>query len=104
MAVKAICAKPTAAINTRDSTYRCEMANAASAAQKTVPPTSICCTLGFLLFHANQSADRSDPIPKDEDMKPKPVGPACKTSVAKSGSTTLKLMPKIGRASCRERV
>src|SRR5579859_1641561 len=82
------------AIKTRESRYQCERAKNASSTQKTRVKISILFRLGNLFPHASQSAEKSDPKPKADEMKPKPAGPTCKTSFAKSGKTTLKLMPK----------
>src|SRR5438552_15575666 len=94
MALKAICAKPTQAINASESMYQCERAKSISSTQNTIEASKRKEMLGFLFCQASQSADRSEPTPNADEMKPKPAGPTFRTSVAKSGSTTLKLMPK----------
>src|ERR1700687_714207 len=93
VAEKAICAKPTAAINVSESAYQCERAKSASSTQKTIEASIMGVMAGFLLPQAIQSAESSEPRPKADERKPKPAAPIWSTSVAKSGSTTLKLIP-----------
>src|SRR5579885_1204188 len=72
----------------------CESAKKASRMPKQMDAINNPDILGRLFPQASQSADISEPKPKAEEMKPNPAGPECNTSVAKSGSTTLKLIPK----------
>src|ERR1700686_1045757 len=92
-AVKVICANPTAAINARESAKSDDRANAISRTQKASVPSNMKRMLGLLLPQAIHSAEINEPSPKAAERKPKPVGPEFSTFVAKSGNTTLKLMP-----------
>src|SRR6266516_4604437 len=69
------------------------MAKKISSAQNANAPLSSRCMLGLLLPQASQSCEKSEQSTKAAERKPNPSGPACSTSVEKSGRTTLKLMP-----------
>src|SRR5947209_6865131 len=71
----------------------CETAKSAVTTQKTIALTSKYWMLGLRLLHANHKALSRDPRPKAEEMKPNPSAPTLSTFVAKSGNTTLKLIP-----------
>src|SRR5258707_10679305 len=72
---------------------RCGWARGIQITQKANEPVSKRLILGLLLPHASHSAEKSEPRPNAEEMKPNPCGPLFSTAVAKSGRTTLKLMP-----------
>src|SRR6266699_4096429 len=71
----------------------CETAKSAVTTQRTIALTSKYWMLGLRLLHAKHNEISRDPKPKAEEMKPNPSAPTLSTFVAKSGNTTLKLIP-----------
>src|SRR2546423_1790393 len=69
-AENAICANPTAAINTRESTYSCESAKKISNAPKANAAISKYCMLGLRFPQASQRAEHNDPSPNAAERKP----------------------------------